>query len=78
MVRNEFMKMEDFRARCIANGYFTCGSVKQYEYAIRLAGSIDMILEKAFTELVTATYICSDMDMFTRDEIRDELMKIYH
>lgn len=70
----EFMEM------CCKNGFFTCGDNKQYKKVIdyyNLARSCFYTYTTMLEAIVYMTYICSDMDKFSVDDVRKAVYELF-
>lgn len=55
---------------CIANGLFTCGGCRQYAQVMEMYASLNSYMDAMFEPVVYMTYICSDTEEFTVNQIR--------
>lgn len=58
---------------CQANGLFTCGTCSQYDAVMTSYAILSGRTDPMFTTLVYMTWICSDMDKFSIDDVRNIL-----
>lgn len=67
----------EFQNMCCEYGWFTSGCVRQYEKVTEYASMLDRVdaeyYRTPFEAVVYMTYICSDMEIFTVNDIRDAL-----
>lgn len=64
------MNKVNFIGLCKKNGLFTCGSVNQYSKVIDMWKQIKSPYDRMFEPIVHMTWICSDTEEFTIQNIR--------
>lgn len=55
---------------CVKNGLFTCGSCSQYSAVMDLYAELKTPYDRMFEPVVYMTWICSDTERYTVQDIR--------